>query len=209
MRLSHFTLAFALLFAVVLGQQFAESEEGKTDPQAARMERIKKIRSPGPQHEAMKFFEGTWDVAWSFVMNQPDGKSTTTPPTPMTSTFRWVIPGRWMSEEMKSLKPIPYMGDYHGFLLHGYDNHTKNYVSCGVTNGDTSMNMFRGVKVDPNDKVFTQYGTINEWLDDTFNKPVKVQIEKVDENCFHAEIWDLQIGANGKPVIKMKYTRKK
>ena len=52
-------------------------------------------------------------------------------------------------------------------------------------------------------------GTINEWMDDTYNKPVKVLVEKVDEDCFHTEIWDLQIGRNGKPVIKMKYTRKK
>lgn len=199
MRLSQFTLAFALLLVVVFGRQLAESEEGK-DPQAARMERIKKLTSPGPEHEAMKYFEGTWDVAWTYGSY---------PAIPMTSVFKWVIPGRWMSEEINAQMEIPGMGKYHSFLLHGYDNHTKNYVSCGVSNMDTMMSMFRGVKVDPEGKVFTQYGTINEYLDDTFNKPVKVLVKKVDDDHFDAEIWDLQIGANGKPVVKMKYTRKK
>ena len=209
MRFTHFTIAFALLCAVVLGQQLAESEDAKKDPNAARMERLKKLLSPGPQHERMKYYEGKWDVQFSFVSHMPDGTSSAMPPMPMTSEFKWVIPGRWMTEEMVGDAPIPGFGKYHSFFIHGYDNHTKNYVSVGVNGMDTSMNMFRGVKVDPENKVFTQYGTINEYLDDTFNKPVKVVAKIEGEDQFTAEIWDLQIGESGKAVIKMVYKRKK
>jgi hypothetical protein len=129
-----------------------------------------------------------------------------TPPESLVSTFQWVIPGRWMTENLQGKM----MGrPYHGFLLHGYDNHTKNYVSCAVNNMDTSMNLFRGVQVDPTDKVMTQYGTINEWMDDTFNKPVKVVMRRIDDDHFEVEVWDLQIGEQGHPVLKFAYTRSK
>lgn len=206
MKLSQFTFALAVLLAFVLGQTFAVSEEEPAAPQGPDMAKLAKLLAPGKWHKAMEWYLGTWDVSITMRMHKPDGTSGATPATKAVAEFRWQIPGRWMVEEMKGQMPM--MGPYHSFLIHGYDNYTKNFVSCGVNSMDTSMNVFRGVRVDPEDKIFTQYGTINEWLDGTFNKPVKVLIRKLDANRFDAEIWDLQIGANGKPVVILKYTRR-
>ncbi|MDJ0976460.1 MAG: DUF1579 family protein [Planctomycetota bacterium] len=206
MKLSQFTFALAVILAFVLGQTFAVSEEEPDTPKAPDMEKVMKIITPGKWHKEMGWYIGTWDVAITMMGHMPDGKSRAMPATKAVSEFRWQIAGRWMVEEIKGQMPM--MGPYHSFLIHGYDNFTKNFVSCGVSSMDTSMNMFRGVRVDPEDRIFTQYGTINEWLDGTFNKPVKVLVRKIDDNRFETEIWDLQIGANGKPVVIMKYTRR-
>lgn len=204
MKVTQFTYALALLLAVAFGHTLAVSDESpKPDPE--RMKRIKEITSPGPQHKQLEYYLGTWDVEARLSMHGRDME-----PSKMSAEYKWVIPGRWLTQEIKGpVKMGPVEFPYHGFFIHGYDNHTKNYVTCGVQSMDTSMNMFRGVRVDPEDKVFTQYGTINEYMDGTFNKPVKVLVRKVDENRFDMEIWDLQIGASGQAVIKYKYTRRK
>jgi len=195
----------AVIALVALGHALAVSEEDPMQPSPERMKRIQEITSPGKQHEAMKYFLGRWEVRARLSMPSPAGVKES-PPETMVSTFEWVIPGRWMSESLEgSLMGHP----YRGYLIHGYDNHTKNHVSCGVSNMDTAMNLFRGVQVDPADQVSTQYGTINEWMDDTFNKPVKVVVRRVDDDHFDTEIWDLQIGEQGHPVLKFHYTRSK
>jgi hypothetical protein len=108
------------------------------------------------------------------------------------------------------MKGFSFMGmPYEGFGVYGYDNHTKNWCSTWVSTMDTQMMTMRGVQVDPTNKVMTQYGTMNEWMDNTFNKPIKVQTEYVDDDTFSVEIWDLQVGASGKPVIHFDYKRKK
>jgi hypothetical protein len=201
------TIVIALLATAGLvwtAQRAVSDEPPAADP--ARAKRIQEILAPGKWHKDLAWYEGTWDVEASMSMPDPSGKAQTTPAEKGTAVFSWAIPGRWMTQDLK----VPFGGTTMQLhFLHGYDNHTKNFVSVGVNSMDTAMNLFRGVEVDPQGKVFTQYGTINEWMDDTYNKPVKVVSRKIDADHFETEVWDLQIGENGHPVLKYRYARKK
>ncbi len=67
----------------------------------------------------------------------------------------------------------------------------------------------KGVVVDPEGKVKTEYGTLNEYMTNEFNKPIKTVTKVENADKFVLEIWDLGIGEAGKAVLKYTYTRKK
>jgi hypothetical protein len=46
-------------------------------------------------------------------------------------------------------------------------------------------------------------------MDGTFNKPVRAVTRLTGEDTFEVEVWDLQIGAMGQPVLFFSYTRRK
>lgn len=202
-HLAGWLLALGLLTIQFTGLPFASAEEEEAaKPKQPDMREVMKRISPGPEHEMMTQFVGEWDVAMSFSMpGQAAGE-----PSKGKATFEWLYEGRWMSQKVEIGKG--WMGQpYRTFSIHGYDNMCKNWVTMAVNSMDTSMNVLRGVKVDPKNKVFVEYGTINEWLDGTFNKPIKAVTKLIDENTFEFDIWDLQIGEHGHPVVKFVYTR--
>lgn len=210
MRIALPLLVLALAIVAVAALP-AQSEDDEMPPQGppmdpAAQERIKEMTTPGPEHEAMSYFLGTWDLAITLTMPGPDGKPMNQPMGKATATIDWAIDDRWLGQRIEgNLMGQP----YEAFSLHGYENHRKCFVTTVVSNWDTSMSIFRGVKVDPEGKVFTEYGTIYEYLDGTYDKPVKSVTRKVDADHFTMQVWDLQIGAEGAPVLFYEYTRRK
>lgn len=207
MRLAVLILACGFLAAHLAAPTArSEDEPGRPPMDPGAMARIKAMTTPGPQHEAMQWYLGTWDVSMVLTMAGPDGKPMAQPIGKATSEFRWAIDGRWMLQEIDGQM----MGKpYRTVSIHGYENHRKDFVTVSVSNQDTALTLLRGVVVDPSGKVHAEYGTIYEYLDGTYDKPVKTIIRKGDDDDhFTMEIWDLQIGPDGAQVIRFDYTRK-
>ena len=187
-----------LAFAVALISGNALSEE---DPLAAAMAKAKKWTAPGKYHREMAYFIGHWDVETRIVM--PGMKM---PPTKGTADYKWLIPGRWISSEVKGMMMGALVTSY---TIHGFDNVKKKWVTTWVNSMDTAMNRVEGVIVDPTGKVTAQYGTLDEYLTGEHDKPIKVVTRRLTDDKFEMEIWDLGIGEAGAIVIKQTFSRNK
>ncbi len=219
MKLNLLVLALATATAITLGTGIARSDDEKPEPAKPSeaksddgavpqmpdmsdpefQKRIMAVTSPGAMHKKLEYYIGDWDVTIASTMMPGE-------PTKATATFAWKIPGRWVTHEMKGTM----MGrPYHGFGIIGFDNYRKCHVSTFVSNFDTSMSSFSGPVVDPSHKVSVEYGTMNEYLNGTLGKFARVVTRQIDQNTFELEIWDMQIGESGKPVLEFRYTRKK
>jgi len=122
-----------------------------------------------------------------------------------SSTYSWVLGGRYLRQDMKGeMMGMP----LEGFGYTGYDNYNKKYVGFWIDNSSTAMFTYSGY-VDQTGKVFTFYGTMDEWMTGENGKPVKyvTRILSRDKNVF--EIHDLAIGGADTKVVEMTYTRKK
>jgi hypothetical protein len=203
-------LALSVALAATLIVPLARSEDDPmTHPpmDPAQQAHVRKMTTPGPEHAAMAWYLGRWDVKFTLVMPGQDGKPMAQPMGAGTAEFSWAIDGRWMLQEVDGQMMG---GPYRYVSIHGYENHRKDFVTVSVNNHDTALSLFRGVVVDPTGKVNVSYGTIYEYLDGTYDKPVKTVIERGEsDDAFTLVVWDLQIGPNGAPVLRFDYTRKR
>jgi hypothetical protein len=187
-----------LAFAVALISTNVLSEE---DPMAAAMAKAKKWTEPGRQHHQMAYFIGHWDVETQMIM--PGMKR---PPTKGTAEYKWLIPGRWISVDLKGTMLGAPM---QSFGIHGFDNFKKKWVTTWVSSMDTAMNRSEGVIIDPTGKVRAEYGTLDEYLNGEHDKPFRTVTRRLTDDKFENEVWDLGIGEAGAIVIKQTFTRKK
>ncbi len=194
MRFHSFSIGLGLVAAIALFVGTAATEP--PDP-----EFIKKVTTPGKHHEELGELIGEYDVKLEMVLPGYE-----MPPTKGTATFEWGIKGYWILQRLKGTL----MGQpYEGLGIHGFDNHTKNYCSTWVSNMDTMMITTKGVIADPEGKIKTEYGTLNEYMSGEFNKPIKTVARIESKDKFVLEVWDLGIGEAGQAVLKYTYTRKK
>lgn len=165
------------------------------------MERMKAAATPGPQHEALAAFLGTWDVEIAMVMpGAPAQKNAG------TAEYRWILEGRWMSQHVKgALMGSP----YESFTILGFDNYARNHVSVTVSTADTAMNMARGLVVDPTGRTTAVYGTLDEYTTGELHKPYKAVMRNESASRHVMEIWDLGIGADGAKVLEFTFNRRK
>jgi hypothetical protein len=196
-RLALSVLAFLLL----AGLASAQSETAVPPEELRRMqERATAATATGDQHEALSYFLGEWDVEIELVMpgvpsQKSRGKATST----------WVIQNRWVGE---TLEGTLFGAPYRSFVLRGFDSYAKNHVVATVRSMDNSLNVARGVVVDPKGQVTALYGTLDEYTTDELDKPFKVVTRRLDSDRFVVEIWDLGIGTDGAKVLEFRYTRK-
>jgi len=193
------TWAGALLAATLLAG-IALPEDAPPDPNAM-MELMKKYGSLGKHHKQLEYFIGKWSSETAFDMGAgmvPGGKG--------EEEFRWQIPGRFlMGQHTGTMMNQP----YQSFLVLGFDNFKKKFVSSHGSSMETALRGSEGVVSDPTGKVIVTYGTIDEYLTGEHDKQAKYVWRFLDDDHFHLEVYDLGIGESGKMVVVFKYTRQK
>lgn len=112
--------------------------------------------NPGPNHEHMKVFEGSWSAKirhWEMGADAPmdsTGEMTTI----------WIHGGRYLrSEYSGSMKWEPEGDDvpFTGTSLQGFNNITKEYESVWIDSVGTGIHMTKGT-FDPASRTFTHKG---------------------------------------------------
>ena len=99
---------------------------------------------PGPEHEKIKKFEGTWDA----VMSMGDQKSKA------TAVYKTICGGMWVESDFTGdLGGVQFQG--HG--LDGYDFNAKKYVSVWVDSMSSTPMQFSG-NIDPKSKLMVMTG---------------------------------------------------
>jgi hypothetical protein len=128
--------ACAALFATILtGSLLTGAQQGHEMPK------------PGKQHEALKYFEGTWDT---------DAKFMTEPGKPMaeskgTERAEMVLGGFWLAYEYKGeMLGSPFTG--RGTM--GFDQQKRKYVGTWIDSMKSGLFLSEGT-ADEDGKVFT------------------------------------------------------
>lgn len=176
-----------------------QDEAEMKEQMAAAMAKARKYVAPGKHHEELKRFLGTWKTEMRIFMAGRPGQVESG-----ESTFRWLMPGRWIVQEGTG----NFIGRKQSFYsLMGYDNFRQSFVVTSVTSMDTAMNRSEG-DMDPSGKSLLLYGTIDEYLTGEVGKMVKTvwRFESDDEMVM--EVHDLAIGESDTKVIEVRYTRK-
>ena len=197
------TRVMCVCLAIGLATNYAESQDPNEMAEMikAMKEKYGKLLSPGPQHEQLGKLIGKWNVKAQMGM-PADGA----PAVKATAEYKWVIPGRFVSNEIKgSMMGTP----FHGFTLIGFDNVKKKWTSVSVNDMNTSMTAASGTIVDPTGKLQVSYGTLDEYMTGEHDKAFKVvtRIKSDDEHVI--EVWDLGVGETGMKVLQYTYTRQK
>jgi hypothetical protein len=172
------------------------------DEMAQMQKRWMETTVPGKPHHRFDYFIGSWDTTMQMWMGGPES-------TPMESkgsaSFRWLVDGRWVMEELKGQM----MGQpYEGYSIHGYDNFKKKYVGVALDNMGTAMLTMKGL-LDQSGTTMIEYGEMDEPMTGEVGKHVKYVTRIVDESHFSFEIHDLDIGETNTKVIQIDYTRRK
>lgn len=187
----------AALAALVLLPGLAGSQDGGDMTQQQLMELMKKWSTTDEHHKELAWYVGTWDT---------EVRGTGAAPEKGTAEFKWIIDGRWLSEEMHgTLMGMP----FHGFGVTGFDRFKKKWVTTWVGNMDTAMLRFEGVVVDPTGKVKVLWCNLDEYLTGERDKPAKGVYRKIDDNTFVYELWDMAMGPDGGKVFEITYKRRK
>lgn len=172
-----------------------QGEHGKPDPM---MEAWIKAATPGKMHEALKPFEGTFDVEMSFWMDpaQPPQKSKGS----MVNT--WVLDGRFLRQEYAStFMDMP----FKGLGYWGYDNVDKKYIGSWMDTTATGVMNMTGT-FDANTMTWTMICETK----DPMGKPMRmrevIRLKSKDEHVM--EMYSTHDGKEHKSM-ELVYTRKK
>ncbi len=197
-----FSILFGLLaMSAAIADNHQATGESASDPAMEMMKRMQERTALTEHHENLRQYVGKYDL--DIKMWLPGA-----PPISSkgSAEISWAIKDRWLVNRAKGVM----MGQsYESFSLHGYDSYAKNNVSATVSSMDNSLNVTRGVIVDPTGKLAVEYGTLNEYLTDELNKPLKTVFRSITEDQFVLEIWDLGVGEAGIKVVEYTYNRVK
>lgn len=162
------------------------------------MAQMKTMVSPGPHHKELARFLGTWKTTTRFVMG-----GTKTPGEAGTATVSWLMDGRWLKFDLGgSMMKRPYTG----FVLMGYDNFKRSFVSTSVTSIDTAMVRLEG-DMDPSGKALLMYGTLDEYTTGEHDKMVKYVYRFESPDRMVLEVHDLPIGETNTQVVEVVFER--
>ena len=126
----------------------AKTDKAMMDPNAAWEAAAK----PGPEHDKLKWFEGTWQVETTDLMSESHVVDKG------EMTCKMVMGGRFLE--------MDYEGKYHGKFFHGagylgYSNADKHYENFWIDTAGTAMSFMSG-SVDAAGKVFTFMGDMTD-----------------------------------------------
>lgn len=173
------------------------------DPQAAAMEHMMQLATPGVHHKHLARFSGNWSA---------------------TSRFRWSPDQPWSEHKMESkvemifggrfakisVKGEPLLGSpvpFEGLGILGYDNQTATYTSVWVDNMGTMTVLGEG-SCENDGKVIHFTSSLVDPMsgEDTWMRSV-YKLER--EDAFTLELWIP--GPDGEEFLSMetRYTRKK
>ncbi len=150
---------------------------------------------PGPEHEALKKLEGTWDA----VMKMAEV------PAPMkgVATYKMECDGMWLVSDFKMDDPAM---KFQGKGLDGYDQNKKKYVGVWVDSMSTAPMTMEGT-YDAATKTTTMAGE-GPGMDGKLQK-YKMTTRHTDDDHMAFEMF--MVGADGKETsaFTIAYTRRK
>jgi hypothetical protein len=175
-----------------------EGEKPAAGPSQEEMEAWMKYMTPGEQHKKMAAMDGEWTVASKMWM---DPKA---PPTDGTGTakFRMILGGRYQVQEYSG----NFMGmPFDGMGISGFDNASKEHVSCWIDSMSTGMMASKGTE-DASGKV-----TLNgEFVNPTGQvEKMRMVMVHVDKDNFRLEAF-VKSPKSPEEVkcMELNYTRK-
>jgi len=187
--------------------------EGMTPPSPEDMQKMMDawmvVMQPGPKHEFLNQFIGSWDTKTKMWFGGPG-----TPATESTgsSEIKWILDGRFIQETANSSFMMPdatgKMNEipFQGIGTTGYDNYRNLYTGVWMDSLGTQMLSMKG-SASPDGKKLTSYGEMDEPMLKVTGRMVKYVITIKDENHYIFESFDLHAGDNYK-VLEITYTRK-
>lgn len=199
-RLSQQALAAVIVLTLACPPSFAqEKAQPSAVDMAEMMKRAQQYTQPSEHHQLLQRFIGEWDTEMRITM-----QGGSTQPEKGTSTFSWLMEGRWVQSKGRgSVMGMP----SETFMILGYDNFKKSYVTVSVQNLDTAMLSSEG-DLDPSGKTLLTYGTLDEYLTGEHDKMVKYVWRFVSDDEMIFEVHDLPIGEKHTKVIEMTFRRK-
>ena len=173
----------------------------KMPSQEEMMARWKEFMTPTDAHKKLEYFVGTWDMtteAWMAGPNQPPETSKG------TATYSMILGGRYLQENVSGeMMKMP----FNGIGITGYDNFKKKYFGTWIDDMGTSVATMEGT-IDPDGKVITLWGKMDEPATGEKNKTVKYVYKIVDNNTHLFEIYDVTSHGEKYPTMRVTYKRK-
>ena len=152
-----------------------------------------KLATPNTNHEFLVQFAGVWDTSTSIMGMEP---------TLGTATYKMILGNRYLDGTHDgNFMGIP----FEGRLTIGYDNYKHKFLASYIDNLGTSMRPAEGM-LNRKGNLLSLWGTMDEWMTDEHDKPVKYTYACIDNNHFVFEVHDLALGEQSK-VITVTYTR--
>jgi hypothetical protein len=121
------------------------------DPMEAGTDSAAAASQPGPNHNLLDIFVGTWDVSANF--DTGPGQPPETASGQMVNT--WQLEGRWLKQEYTG--QMASLGAFRGLGFLGYDNLQKSFVGTWMDTLSTSCLMSKGA-FDESKATFTLSG---------------------------------------------------
>ena len=159
---------------------------------------MKKMLQPGPQHEALKAYEGTWEGTGTYT---EAGR----PPVPFTATgtYTMILEGRYLQieEEMK----IGAVMTITSRAFIAYDNVRKKYVHFSMDNYTTQPTYAEGDHDDAK-KALVLRGV--EHVVPGTDRKFRTVTGDIEDNTFKAEAF-FDEGAGEHKAVEATYKRQK
>ncbi|HLQ37730.1 MAG TPA: DUF1579 family protein [Planctomycetota bacterium] len=191
--------ATVLLLSATFTAPRTQEPQGKEPPDmAAMMAKAAKFTRPGPNHQVLERFLGSWRTETRFCMGDKKGK-----PEAGTCEAKWLMAGRWLQlEGQGKLMGLP----CHTFWVIGYDNFKQSFVLTTVNSMDTAMLHSEG-DLTQDGKSLISYGTLDEYTTGEIGKMVKYAFRFVSSDQIVLEVHDLPIGEEHTEVVETVFTR--
>jgi hypothetical protein len=160
---------------------------------AAGLSLGQEFQKPGPEHEKMKEFVGTWDA----VMEMAGQKSKA------TAVYKSICGGMWLASEFEGdLGGMKFQG--HG--VDGYDQRKKKYVGVWVDSLTSAPLHFEG-SMDPKTKLIVMTG--ESVGPDGKPQKFKNTTEHKDKDHFTFKMYMVQPDGQEALAFTIEYTRRK
>ncbi len=205
------TLITGVLSDRAIASEFQDPGDGMPTPEEMQqmMEDWVATMTPGPQHEYLQTFVGTWDTTHRTWWGGPGTPATETHGTAEISS---VLDGRYTQQSLTSTFEMPDATGgmnavpYSGLGFTGYDNVRNLYIGTWMDNLGTQILTMKG-SASPDGKTITMYGEMDEKMINVYGRTVKyvINIESADRHTF--VIYDLHAGDDYK-VMEIVYQRK-
>jgi len=173
---------------------------------AAAMQEMMKLGSPGENHKILEPMVGEWThvVRWWMQPDMEPQESTG------TNVNTWIMGGRFLQQETHGImdmggKSVP----FEGFGIVGYDNMKQEFNSVWVDSMVTGMMIGKGT-YNPQTRTITDRGTFSCPMTGQKDAPFRSDITFIDANSYIYTMYsvDDKYGKEFKS-LEVSYKRKK
>lgn len=197
--LSSLVVAAAAAGGLVAGTALTARSQ---DPGEDMMKKWAELAAPGAKHAEIVKLAGDWDVTSRVWMGGPGSPAME---SKGTMTIEPILGGRFV----RFHGSCDFMGrpcGQDGYL--GYDTFRKRYVGTFLNGMSTAILTVEGGP-SQDGKAFHMYGKLDEFLDGTVGKNVRVTFRFPSPDRFVVESHDLDIGETNTKVLEYEYARRK